>query len=119
MVDYLVRLSASSLTLFLHLLVSCICCRLSVTLIARLGLNLQRAGAPPPTRTEDLDSTELDVIRFKDPRPPQSLEEATVDDQDFELAAERENARVEVGLSEQQELNLDPSSKIRHEINVR
>ncbi|KAJ7919545.1 hypothetical protein B0H13DRAFT_1988635, partial [Mycena leptocephala] len=33
---------------------------LSVTLIARLGLNLQRAGAPPPTRTEDLDSTELD-----------------------------------------------------------
>ncbi|KAJ7932202.1 hypothetical protein B0H13DRAFT_2651116 [Mycena leptocephala] len=78
---------------------------LSVTLIARLGLNLQRAGAPPPTRTEDLDSTELDVIRFKDPRPPQPLEETTVDDQDFELAAERENARVEVGLSEQQELN--------------
>ncbi|KAJ7910988.1 hypothetical protein B0H13DRAFT_2328751 [Mycena leptocephala] len=30
---------------------------LSVTLIARLGLNLQRAGAPPPMRTEDLDST--------------------------------------------------------------
>jgi hypothetical protein len=84
---------------------TCICCRLSVTLIARLGLNLQRAGAPPPTRTEDLDSTELDVIRFKDPRPPQPLEETTVDDQDFELAAERENARVEVGLSEQQELN--------------
>ncbi|KAJ7934284.1 hypothetical protein B0H13DRAFT_2650231 [Mycena leptocephala] len=78
---------------------------LSVTLIARLGLNLQRAGAPQPTRTEDLDSTELDVIRFKDPRPPQPLEETTVDDQDFELAAERENARVEVGLSEQQELN--------------
>ncbi|KAF7333139.1 hypothetical protein MVEN_02379400 [Mycena venus] len=78
---------------------------LSVTLIARLGLNLQRAGAPPPTRTEDLDSTELDGIHFKDPPPPQPLAEATVDDQDFELAAERENARVEVGLSEQQELN--------------
>ncbi|KAF7373921.1 hypothetical protein MSAN_00604500 [Mycena sanguinolenta] len=69
---------------------------LSVTLIARLGLNLQRAGAPPPTRTEDLDSTELDAIHFEDPRPPQLLEEATVDDPDFELAAERENARVEV-----------------------
>ncbi|KAJ6542879.1 hypothetical protein B0H19DRAFT_1172288 [Mycena capillaripes] len=78
---------------------------LSIALIARLGLNLQHAGAPPPTHTEDLDSTELDVIRFKDPRPPQQLEEATVDDQDFELAAERENGRVEVGLSEQQELN--------------
>ncbi|KAJ6534469.1 hypothetical protein DFH09DRAFT_1180460 [Mycena vulgaris] len=78
---------------------------LSVALIARLGLNLQRAAAPSPTRTEDLDSTELDVIRFKDPRPPQPLEEATVDDQDFELAAERENASVEVRLSEQQELN--------------
>ncbi|KAJ6597742.1 hypothetical protein DFH09DRAFT_1132556 [Mycena vulgaris] len=73
---------------------------LSVALIARLGLNLQRAGAPPPTRTEDLDSTELDVICFKDPPPPQPLEEATVDDQDFELAADRENGRVEVGLSE-------------------
>ncbi|KAJ6580150.1 hypothetical protein DFH09DRAFT_1077054 [Mycena vulgaris] len=71
----------------------------------RLGLNLQRAGAPPPARTEDLDSTKLDVIRFKDPRPPQLLEEATVDDQDFELTAERENARVEVRLSEQRELN--------------
>ncbi|KAJ7252989.1 hypothetical protein C8J57DRAFT_1237805 [Mycena rebaudengoi] len=78
---------------------------LSVALIARLGLNIQRAGAPPPVHTEDLDSTELDVIRFKDPRPLQPLEEATVDDQDFELAAERQNARVEVGLSEQQELN--------------
>ncbi|KAJ6597766.1 hypothetical protein DFH09DRAFT_1132583 [Mycena vulgaris] len=73
---------------------------LSVALISRLGLNLQRAGAcdgywhftvaPPPTRTEDLDSTELDVICFKDPRPPQPLEEATVDVQDFELAADRE-----------------------------
>ncbi|KAF8192902.1 hypothetical protein K438DRAFT_1970011 [Mycena galopus ATCC 62051] len=79
---------------------------LSVALIARLGLNLQRAGAPPLTHTEDLDSTELDVIRFNEPRPPQPLEEATVDDQDFELAAEREDARaVEVGLSEQQESN--------------
>ena len=71
----------------------------------RYRLNLQRAGAPPPTRTEDLDSTELDVIHFKDPRPPQPLEEATVDDQDFELAAGRENARVEVRRSEQQESN--------------
>ncbi|KAJ7215993.1 hypothetical protein GGX14DRAFT_696425 [Mycena pura] len=78
---------------------------LSVALIARLGLNLQRAGAPPPTRMEDLDSTELDAIRFKDPGPPQSLEEATVDDQIFEMAAERQNASVTVGLSEQQELN--------------
>ncbi|KAJ6535053.1 hypothetical protein B0H19DRAFT_1271710 [Mycena capillaripes] len=78
---------------------------LSVALIARLGLNLQRASASPPTRTEDLDSTELDVIHFQDPRPPQPLEEATVDDRDVELAAERENARVEVRLSEQQELN--------------
>ncbi|KAF8139312.1 hypothetical protein K438DRAFT_1996169 [Mycena galopus ATCC 62051] len=78
---------------------------LSVALIARLGLNLQRAGAPPPTRTEDLDSTELEVIRFNEPRPPQPLEEATVDDQDFELAAEKEEARVEVRISEQQESN--------------
>ncbi|KAJ7257387.1 hypothetical protein C8J57DRAFT_1235104 [Mycena rebaudengoi] len=68
--------------------------QLSVALIARLGLNLKRAGAPPPTCTEDPDSTTLDVIRFKDPRPPQPLEEATFDDEDFELVAERENARI-------------------------
>ncbi|KAJ7272112.1 hypothetical protein C8J57DRAFT_1225653 [Mycena rebaudengoi] len=68
--------------------------QLSVALIARLGLNLKRAGAPPPTCTEDPDSTKLDVIRFKDPRPPQPLEEATFDDEDFELVAERENARI-------------------------
>ncbi|KAJ7257443.1 hypothetical protein C8J57DRAFT_1235158 [Mycena rebaudengoi] len=76
MVDYLVRLSASSPTLFLHLLVSAVGC------------------VPPPTCTEDPDSTKLDVIRFKDPRPPQPLEEATFDDEDFELVAERENARI-------------------------
>jgi hypothetical protein len=78
---------------------------LSVALIARLGLNLKPAGAPPPTCTEDPDSTKLDVIRFKDPRPPQPLEEATFDDEDFELVAERENARVEVRISGQQEFS--------------
>ncbi|KAJ7234546.1 hypothetical protein C8J57DRAFT_1574760 [Mycena rebaudengoi] len=74
-------------------------------LLSHASGSIFSAQALPPTRTEDLDSTELDVIRFKDPRPLQPVEEATVDDQDFELAAERQNTRVEVGLSEKQELN--------------